>query len=263
MNGTELFDVWAPPDSIWSRWAKPVLFADQPLLPPPIGPGAPAPDLPPGPAEEGPPPSFPLDRYMAVVVDLPGARSVQAGLALAQEGYRPVPLFNGGHHVAALVTVLPIVYALEVGAGDLGALQFSPEASPVFLLDANRQKPSGPAAPGRYDNRWLVFPQDFPSANFLRSRQIVRVVLIQEPGNTQPAKDLAHVLRRWQEAGLEILLAHPEEGSAPSSLQVEKPSGFRDLSYRALAVLGLRRNSAGGFGSVIPTPSASSGSGFG
>jgi hypothetical protein len=259
MNGPELFDRWAPPDSVWSRWAKPVLFAERPAHFPPL---SAAPETP---AEAPPPPlpSFRLDRSMAVVVDLPGARSVQAGLDLAAEGYRPVPLFNGGHHPSALVDVQPVVLALEAGAEKIGGLRISPDAPPAFLLDAGRQPSKTPAAPGRYDNRWLVFPQDFPSANFLRSRQIVRVTLIQDPGSTQPADDLAHVLRRWQDAGIEILLAHPGEGSSPVSLQVAKPSAFRALSYRALAILGLRRNSAGGFGSVIPLATAGAGTGFG
>ncbi len=259
MNGPELFDLWAPPDAVWSRWAKPVLFAGQPqpVPPPAAGPGTPAPS-----EETAPPvPDLSLDRSLAVVVELPGARSVQAGLALARRGYRPVPLFNGGDHPAALVSCQPIVRELAAGAGSLEGLLSSPDAPPAFLLDANRRPPGG-AAPGRYDNRWLVFPQDFPSASFLRSRQISRVLLIQDSGRTQPADDLAHVLRRWQEAGIDMLLLHPGESSR-ASLQVEKPSRFRNLSYRALAILGLRRNSAGGFGTIIPVASAGAGGGFG
>ena len=42
-------------------------------------------------------------------------------------------------------------------------------APPAFLLDSDRMKAPAPD-PGRFDNRWLVFPQDFPSAAFLRSR---------------------------------------------------------------------------------------------
>lgn len=265
MNRAELFDVWAPADAVWSRWAKPVLFADPPQLPPPAaGQGIPAPDLPSVPAEEVAPPfpGFRLDSSLAVVVDLPGARSVQAGLALARQGYRPVPLFNCGDHPAALVNVQPILQELTAGAESLGGFRLSPDAPPAFLLDGHRQSPAGAAAPGRYDNRWLVFPQDFPSANFLRARQIVRVLLVQDPESIQPANDLAHVLRRWQEAGIEILLSR--ERFSPIPLQVEKPSRFRALSYRALAILGLRRNSAGGFGSVIPLAAASGGAhGFG
>lgn len=256
MNGPELFDLWAPPDAVWSRWAKPVLFAG---WPPPLfhsrgaEPGAPAPAE----AAAAVPDILP-DPSLAVVVDLPGAGAVEAGLALARRGYRPVPSFNGGDHPGALVDVEPILRALASGAEILREIGLSPEAPPAFLLDSRRQSPDGAPEPGRYDNRWLVFPQDFPSASFLLSRRIRRVLLIQEAGRTRPADDLAHGLRRWQEAGIEMLLLHPGEGS-PAAFQVAKPPRFRNLFYRALATLGLRRNSAGGFGAVIPLSSSGGG----
>ena len=56
MNRAELFDLWAPSDSVWSRWAKPVLFAEPPPFPAPAaGQGVPA--VPPAPAEEAAPPA--------------------------------------------------------------------------------------------------------------------------------------------------------------------------------------------------------------
>lgn len=245
MNGSELFDVWAPADSVWSRWAKPVLFAEQGAAPPdPSQPMLVLPEL-----------NLSLDRNTAVVVDLPGMDSVLTGLALAREGFRPVPLFNCGHHSAAVVDTGSILRLLRGGAEILAGLAFSPEAPPAFLLDA-RRLPSGVSLkPGMFDNRWMVFPQDFPSANFLKSRQIHRVLLLEGGGQPQPASDLAHVLLRWQEAGLQIYAAGPT-GEDMRELRVEKPWSFRQAWYRALAVAGLRRNSAGGFGSIIPQPSS-------
>jgi hypothetical protein len=259
MKGSELFEAWAPPGSVWSRWAKPVLFAEAGPRLPISGDNAAAPA-----AESAPEPAslrMPLDRYTAVVVDLPGAESVRIGLALAREGFLPVPLFNCGVHPAALVQVGEILRCLHEGAGEVATLSFSPDAPPAFLLDANRLSPSQPSGPGKYDNRWMVFPQDFPSVSFLKSREIRRVILLQRL--PEPASDLAHVLLRWQEAGLELFWTDPAAGTAPVALRVEKPSRFRDLSYRALALIGLRRNSAGGFGSIIPYPSSGSGTGFG
>ena len=251
MKGSELFEVWAPVDSTWSRWAKPVLFAEKDKLPP----GqltAPEPDL--------PPPAFAFDSSMAVVVDLPGAESVQTGLLLAWQGYRPVPLFNCGAHYAAVIDSERILRLLDEGAGSLSSVGLGQEAPPAFLLDANRLRPLQRPGPGKYDNRWMVFPQDFPSATFLKSRGISRILLLHK--EAQPQADLAHVLLRWQEAGLEILTQNPATPTALQSLQVAKPSRFRALSYRFLALWGLSRNSAGGFGSVIPIPSAG-GTGFG
>lgn len=252
MNPSELFDLWAPPAAVWSKWAKPVLFADSGALP-----GA-------NPALE-PLPVFnlPADRQTALVVDLPSSASVKAGLGLAKNGFRPVPLFNGARgpspvlslEAAAVVNNEPILACLVAGA-DLLLISHLPfDAPPAFLLDSNR-RPQVVPAPGRFDNRWIVFPQDFPSAGFLRAQGIARIVLIQSDAQSQPKEDLAHVLRRWQEAGLALLVVGPEMTSEPQLLVVARPSRFRYLWYAALAVMGLRRSSAGGFGSIVPQPSS-------
>jgi hypothetical protein len=228
-----------------------VLFAEKDKLPP--GQSAePEPDL--------PPLSLPFDPGMAVVVDLPGPDSVRTGLLLARQGYRPVPLFNCGAHSAAVIDSRSILRLLEEGAGSLSSVGLGQEAPPAFLLDANRLHPSQPIGPGTYDNRWMVFPQDFPSASFLKSHGISCLLLLHK--GERPQDDLAHVLLRWQEEGLDILAQNPAADTAPRSLQVAKPSGFRALSYRFRALWGLRRNSAGGFGSVIPI-AAAGGTGFG
>ena len=202
--------------------------------------------------------------HSAVVVDLPGVNSVKTGLGLAEAGCRPVPLFNiapgprltpGG---SALIDVSPIVHWLEWGAERLVGLSLAANACPAFLLDADRQATQwGNALPGRFDNRWLVFPQDFPSASFLLAQRIEYAVLLQPAGRTQPLPDLAHVMLRWQEAGIRVLVWDPAAAEALQPIQVARPSRFRSAWYRALALMGLRRNSAGSFGSVIPQPSSS------
>jgi hypothetical protein len=65
-----------------------------------------------------------------------------------------------------------------------------------------------------------------------------------------PHEDLAHVLLRYQEAGIAILSAATDGGAEP--ITIAKPNNFGRFWYRALALAGLRRNSAGGFGAVIP-----------
>jgi hypothetical protein len=241
MSLEDIYPTWAPPDVVWSRWAKPVLFAEAAL--PVLTPGVPA----------SPPPGFDADQQTAVIVDLPGAESVAAGLALAHAGFRPVPLYNTSSHPFALVDTKLIVEGLAGGAQELASITLFPEATPAFLLDANRLAPGKAAVPGRFDNRWVVFPQDFPSSNFLISRRIRRVILLWNETGPLP-EDLAHVLLRWQKAGLEILSARP--GGSPQPLIVSQPSRFRHLWYVALLLVGLRRNSAGGFGSIVPTPSS-------
>lgn len=252
MNPSELFDIWAPLWALWSRWAKPVLFAE---------------------SSGGPPlamemevlPKLDFSRHddLALVVDLPSAESVKTGLALAELGYRPVPLFNGargprlpGFTGTAMVDNDAIAGWLVAGADMLQRHYLPPNAPPAFLLDLRRKSPGINPTPGRFDNRWVVFPQDFPSATFLLGHDIKRVLLLQSNPGSQPQADVAHVLLRWQQAGLDLLTADTQNAAHPQPLAVSRPSHFGSLWYRALALVGLRRNSAGGFGSIVPQPSS-------
>jgi hypothetical protein len=256
MPPLSLYDIWAPLDSIWSDWAKPVLFANlSNRHGSPTGPENVTPlvihHLP------------PASGNMAVIVDLPGEKSVQAGMTLAGIGYRPVPLFNaapppGEVFTAAVVEVGRIRTALIDHAALLRTLPLPPEAPPCFLIDSWRRQGTGSANPGKFDNRWVTFPEDYPSANLLKSKGIQGIIVLQmEPG--QPQEDLRHVLMRWQEAGLKIYLTTPDAQTTPTPATITKPSDFGSLWYRFLCVTGLRRNSAGGFGDVVPQPSQSSG----
>ncbi len=256
MEPWKLFEVWAPQESAWSSWAKPVLFATAKLPKPDTSPAT--------------PPTSPLeamrfaarsDGETAFVVDLPGARSVEAGLELARLGYRPVPLFNGVSQPFAVVQAEPVLERLTAGAEELRGIRLPAGAPPAFLLDSKRMSPGVEPKPGQFDNRWVVFPQDFPSASFLSSRGVRRVILLQETP-APPSADLAHVLFRWQQAGITIQGQDLERGGPSQPLQVSRPTWFRSLFYRAITLAGLRRNSAGGFGAVIPV-ATSSGGGFG
>ena len=82
-----------------------------------------------------------------------------------------------------------------------------------------------------------------------------------QAGAVFPQNDLAHVLLRWQEAGIQILSWKLNEQTAPAPIRCNGPPRFRALWYQALALAGLRRNSTGGFGGVVPEPS--SGGGYG
>src|SRR5262249_45230961 len=184
MNKEETFAIWSPDDSPWSRWAKPVLFAflDLPLSGPPITEDVS--DVTWAPAPQG---------KVALVLDLPGADGVILGLALARHGYRPVPLYNTvplpfheppvdpltGRTVAA-VDVLPILNALRKSAERLAELRIPRDAPPVFLLDADRRGGGRIMQAKEFDNRSICFTTDFPSANFLATHGIQRVLLIQK-----------------------------------------------------------------------------------
>lgn len=243
----EAFDAWAPERSLWSAWAKPVLFwakGDPSVRPEPL----------------------PLVRTVVpqvrdgavLVVNLPGAAGITYALAAARAGYRPVPLYNCGVGPQPMVATEPIRRALAETAPELAGLGLPNDAPPAFLLDSTRRKGTGMPGPGRFDNRWIVFPQDFPSGTLLRSKGYSRAVLVQA-GSSAVDDDLSHVLYRWQEAGIEIHLLDLHAGRPPEELRLSKPSGFRTLWYAALAAVGLMRGAAGGFGAMIPQSSGGSG----
>jgi len=253
----EIFSVWAPDVSLWSRWAKPVLFAhlDSALSQIPVREAAV--DL-----SWAPPPG-----ETAFVLDLPGAEGVLNGVALAALGYRPVPLYNAiplpygarllnplSNVSVAAVDVLPILSALRKGAEQLAQLAISPEAPPAFLLDANRHG-TRKMLPDEFDNRSVSFTTDFPSGTFLSAQGIRQIILLQK-GTLEPKEDVAHTLRRWQDGGLALQRKQLDLAEGPQPFQIPKPWWYRAMFQRALASLGLRRARGGGFGSWIPQSGA-------
>jgi hypothetical protein len=253
MTNEECFEAWAPDGVFWSQWTKPILFARlQPAtrLDPPEQKSDADVSWAPNPRGD-----------TAIVVDLPGAQSVRVGLALARLGYRPVPLYNASDGPSAVIDVGPLTRALAAGAQTVREATLRPDAPPTFLLDADRMRPRMQPGPGRFDNRWVVFPQDFPSATMLLSRGIREVVLV-HAGDAAPQEDLAHVLLRWRNAGIRLLGVEAGRADRPRELAVRPPSLFRRAWYRVVTVMGLTRNDAGGFGATIPVPSAGGGGGF-
>jgi len=253
------FAIWAPDDVCWSRWVKPVLFAylDHHL------PSAQLPDI----AWET---NFvpAAETRPALVLDLPGADGVLFGLKLAASGYRPVPLYNavplpGGRlpfnpisgRPLAAVDVSQILIALRRGTEILGGLKLAADAPPAFLLDAHRHAEGRKMHPNEFDNRSVCFTTDFPSANFLAAQRVASAVLIQRYSD-HPQPDLAHILRRWQDAGLPVFRMQLDLPEAPVPCHIPRPSWFGTMFQRALAAVGLRRSARGGFGAWVPEASA-------
>ena len=197
MNREEVYAAWAPDDGAWTDWVKPVLFGSMwtdveaqsndnsatwlsEALLRPLG------DV----------------TQVAVVVELPGVRSVAAGLALGQHGFRPIPLYNAVPFHGAFVALYGVMQALVNGAEAVGQLPLA--APPAFLLDSmrmRRRRLEGYAAP--YDNRWVVRSDDFPSPGRLQRAGIRRILLLQET-LARPATDLEPTLLAWQASGLEL-----------------------------------------------------------
>jgi hypothetical protein len=247
MSNLNLFKIWAPDDRVWSDWAKPVLFAQNPLL------MEHRQVLPPWPTLD----RLQNDRATALLIDLPREQSVDYGIAAARIGFWPIPLFNCAFNIGAVLDVRPIFTRLQSGAEELTRLNLPAVAPPAFLVDSRRMNTDVPLLPGNFDNRYIMLPQDFPSAGFLKAHGISRVIWIRTtPTASRLAKDdLAHILRRWQEGGLAIFEFHIADYQ-PHPIDVPKPPMFRNIFHRALSTMGLRRNNAGGFGAVIPHPSS-------
>jgi hypothetical protein len=233
---------------LWSEWAKPVAFVQAEMT------------IPADPIADSTLPSIPagLDHFSAIVVELPAVESVYTGVALAGRGFRPVPLFNGTSGPSAVIDVQAIARALGDAAGHLRRATIARDAPPAFLLDSRRNDPSITVRPGVYDNRWIVLPQDFPSAARLLNRGINVATLIQR-SDRSIRPDLAHVLRRWQDGGIEVRVLDLASGLTAAHVDVPKPSHFKLAWYAAIALLGLRRSNVGGFGSMVPEQTTRSG----
>lgn len=236
MNKEAIFESWAPRDGVWSLWARPVLFAQMPETV-----SRRTHDVSWAPA---------ASERAVLVVDLPGAEAVWMGLSLAERGYRPVPLYNACTGPHEVIDQGPIIESLRAGAEILAALPLR-DAPPVFLLDADRLRPKRPVRGGDFDNRWQVFPQDFPSAALLAERGFARAVLIQR-GSTAPQPDLAGVLRTWQEAGMGIAVKDVLDAEPPRPTRIERPPWYRQLWQGVVTLFGMQPRPSAGFGYVVP-----------
>ncbi|MBI4651275.1 hypothetical protein HY745_08340 [Candidatus Desantisbacteria bacterium] len=254
MDNIEIYSVWANEKSIWTPWTKPVLFAamtDNDIL-----------EVEKISTEEKKniqiesiSSSLKSNKEIAVILDLPGEESVITGLDLAKIGFILIPLFNGTKSSAMIINVTPIIHALIKGTNVLRNISIIPDSPPVFLLDANRLQHDYAVLPGNFDNRWCVLPQDMPSANFLKQNGIKKVLLV----SNEVQDDLSHILCRYQESDLDILVLKNNE---MQKTVINKPSSFKSLFYRVSILMKFKRNSTGGFGYLIPDP-ASYGGGFG
>ena len=258
MTNIEAYKIWAPDNTLWTEWVKTVLFANM---------------------KNQDSESFMLkihninwlnkfENNTAIIVDLPGEKSVEESLALAYMGYRPVPLYNGicAHNLTnMIIDVTNLSKALYTGAEQLSSINIKKDAPPVFMLDSRRMK-AWSKNPGMYDNRWCVFAQDMPSVSFLIKQNINKIIIRTELTQTFFAKtfyedniqqDLSHILYRYQEAGIKIQLscagnlAERSGNNEVKDITISKPPQYKSLFYRISVILGLSRNMTGGFGSQI------------
>jgi len=251
MTKIEAFKIWAPYNSIWTEWAKPVLLEK---------------------TQDNDPESFMLkihnirwlnnfSQNTAIIIDLPDEKSVEESLALAYMGYRPVPLYNGRcspNLKDMIIDVNNLSKALYAGTDQLTSININDDAPPVFMLDSRRMKAWG-KNPGMYDNRWCIFPQDMPSASFLIKHNIQNIIVRTELTQTfflkvfyenKIQQDLSHILYRYQEAGINIQLSCGNDEA--KDITISKPPQYNSIFYRISVIVGLSKNTSGGFGRQIP-----------
>jgi hypothetical protein len=251
MTKDQVYEIWRPAKSPWSRWVKPVLFSflgEQEL-------GAPA--ILPRRWEIG------TTNHLAAVADLPGAEGIEIGLALSLTGFRPVPVYNasptsaipdstpGPEQAEPVVDLYPIMRALCGSAEALATANLTAASPPAFLLDANRQGRNSGFRTDRpyFLNRSFCAEWDFPSASLLREHGISTIVLIQSAGRIEP--DLRDVLQIWQNSGLTIARQEPWQPWNPSPILVRPPNFVVRVWERVKRHLVYSRDPSGAFGHVI------------
>ena len=232
------YSIWSPEGGLWTVWVKPVLFSGIMATE-----GFSAADIP----KTSP---LTVEKSTMVILDLPGKDGVCQGLALAKAGFRPVPLYNGVAGPSRFVEAVEtkdITAALFGGAKILDALDLPADAPPVFMLDSNRMQ-GFRKSPGKFDNRWCVFPQDMPSAAFLLKNNINKVIVWTDKKQDYIQKDLTHILYHYQEKGIGICHYCND---VKKDIKILKPNAFKKLSYRFRMISELTRNTVGGFGGII------------
>lgn len=210
MTGKEIYKIWAPSGKMWVDWARPVPFVEMGestklysfsnIMMPTI--------------------DFLDENYRdaAIIVDLPGAKSVIEGIALAKAGYRPIPIYNGTIEqpkARATVDNQSVRTALRWGASQLSEIEVKEDALPAFLLDRNRLQ-RFKMEDCLFDNSWDVYPQDLPSAEYFTNNGIHKIIIIGE----SLAKDLKKILYGFQKKKIEIFLTNGYE--APKKLTIHR-----------------------------------------
>ncbi len=211
MTGKEIYQIWAPVGKRWVDWVRPVPFMgiNRHTITQACSNGV-----------------LPIVDFMddscsdaALIVDLPGIESIKAGIALAQMGYRPIPVYNGTMQqcgARATVDNQAVQAGLAWGAVELLKLEIKDDALPVFLLDSNRMHRLKMEI-SLYDNSWDLYPQDIPSAEYMMEQGIHKIIIVGD----KVAKDLKKIFYKFQREGIQILITDGYE--KPKLVKLHRP----------------------------------------
>lgn len=200
MNNQEIYRVWAPARKLWVDWVRPVPFVALDDLEDTFD----GPTISELPCIEALNSEF---QDAAIIVDAPGAQSVEIGVLLAQHGYRPIPVYNGvTAQCGARATTdnHSVCGALIWGASILRNIAIPDNARPAFLIDSNRLHRRKIDA-SVFDNSWDIYHQDIPTDEYLLKQGINKILIIGEKFN----KDLKEILTKdYQKKKLSIYLTN-------------------------------------------------------
>lgn len=210
MTNKEAYKIWAPYGKKWVDWVRPVPFVSM--------------------NEYSKKYNFSsmsvsdIDyvdesfKETAIIVDLPGVKSVAEGISLAMAGYRPIPIYNGTIEQSgarATVDNQSVGMALISGAEKLADIDISDEALPAFLLDSNRMNRFKMEI-SVFDNSWDIYHQDLPSADYFIDNGIQKIVVVGE----RISKDLKKIFYGFQKKGISIYLK--KEYEKPKKIIIRK-----------------------------------------
>jgi hypothetical protein len=205
------------------------------------------------------------------VVDSQGAASVVFGATLSQLSTRPIAPVLTFNNWPADKEVVPAEQTLSA----LLTIQPKPlaeggeAATPVFLLDAWRLAYRNiEPDPQAMDNRYVLSPSDFPSAEMLQSAGITRVVYVMEDRDDATVEDDFYpVAMAYQGAGIALSLvdfAGLEQIGSKESTDVYLAERSFTVTPRGTTLDDARfyARARGGFGGVRASPVHGRGRGF-
>lgn len=211
MTGKDVYKIWAPFDSMWTDWVRPVPFVqidDEDFK-----------------IYKNTNFEIPKINYIkelkedtAIIVDLPEHYSINEGIALARLGYRPIPVFNGTAETKgakATVNNHAVESGLIFGGIELQKVELRKDAPPVFLTDSNRLD-RHKLDISIFDNSWDLYNQDLPSAEYFLKNGIDTIIVRGNSFN----KDLKKILYRHQEKGMKIYFTEGYE--EPEEINLKK-----------------------------------------
>lgn len=208
MTEKEIYEIYATKDAKWTNWVRPVPFVgidtynrkSTRIL-----------------VERNLVSIKTYEENTAIFIDLPSIESIEAGIALAKLGYRPIPIFNGTDEQENSPSTTPAYLTEEgliSGALKLKNINIEIDANPAFLLDSNRLNRYRKTE-SIFDNSWDLYGQDIPSYNYFKENGINKIIVVGDKIN----KDLRKIFFKFQDNGITF---YQTDGYSPIKKQILK-----------------------------------------